>query len=103
MNYLHPERLDALAAQYVLGTLSRRARQRLARLARSEQSVAESIRSWENRLLPLADTLPPVVPPGRVWPAILGRIAGRRQTDSLWTNLSLWRGLTLAGFATAMA
>jgi len=27
MNYLEPERLDALAAQYVLGTLSRAARE----------------------------------------------------------------------------
>ncbi len=77
MNYLDPERLDALAAQYVLGTLSRRARNRLDRLARSDESVAAAIRSWQNRLLPLAESLPPVEPPDRVWPAILRRIHGR--------------------------
>ncbi|TMH01421.1 MAG: hypothetical protein E6H69_07760 [Betaproteobacteria bacterium] len=103
MNYLEPERLDALAAQYVLGTLSRAARERLARLARGNESVAAALRAWENRLLPLAESLPPVAPPERVWPAILDRIQGQRESGSIWANLGLWRGLTLAGFATVMA
>jgi anti-sigma-K factor RskA len=103
MNYLEPERLDALAAQYVLGTLSRAARDRVARLARDNEPVAAALRAWENRLLPLAESLPPVAPPERVWPAILGRIRGQRESVSIWANLGLWRGLTLAGFATAMA
>ena len=103
MNYLKPERLDALAAQYVLGTLSRPARERLARLARSDEGAAAALRVWENRLLPLAESLPPVSPPDRVWPAILGRIHGQRSTRSIWANLGLWRGLTFAGFATAVA
>ena len=62
MNYLEPERLDALAAQYVLGTLSRAARERLARLASGNETVAAALRAWENRLLPLAESLPPVAP-----------------------------------------
>ena len=103
MNYLEPGRLDALAAQYVLGTLSRAARERLARLARGNESVAAALRAWETRLLPLAESLPPVAPPERVWPAILDRIQGQRESGSIWANLGLWRGLTLAGFATAMA
>ena len=103
MNYLEPERLDALAAQYVLGTLSRAARERLARLARGNESVAAALRAWETRLLPLAESLPPVAPPERVWPAILDRIQDQRESGSIWANLGLWRGLTLAGFATAMA
>jgi anti-sigma-K factor RskA len=103
MNYLEPERLDALAAQYVLGTLSRAARERLARLARANETVAAALRAWEARLLPLAESLPPVAPPEHVWPAILDRIQGQRESGSIWANLGLWRGLTLAGFATAMA
>ena len=103
MNYLEPERLDALAAQYVLGTLSRPARERLARLASDNETVAAALRAWENRLLPLAESVPPVAPPERIWPAILGRIQGQRESGSMWANLGLWRGLTLAGFATAMA
>ena len=103
MNYLTPERLDALAAQYVLGTLSRAARERVARLARGNETVAAALRAWENRLLPLSESVPPVAPPARVWPAILGRIQDQRGSISIWANLGLWRGLTLAGFATAMA
>ncbi len=103
MNYLKPDRLDALAAQYVLGTLPRSARSRLTRLARDNETAAAALRSWENRLLPLTETLPPVAPPERVWSAILGRIQGAGASTSIWSNLGLWRGLTLVGFATAVA
>jgi anti-sigma-K factor RskA len=103
MNYLEPERLDALAAEYVLGTLSRAARERLNRLARDNDSVVTAIRIWQNRLLPLAESLPPVIPPERVWTAILRRVRGQRGSDSIWANLGLWRGLTLASFATVVA
>ena len=103
MNYLEPERLDALAAQYVLGTLSRAARDRVARLASDDETVAAALRAWENRLLPLAESLLPLAPPERVWPAILDRIQDQRESVSIWANLGLWRGLTLTGFATAMA
>ena len=37
MNYRTPERADALAAQYVLGTMSARARARFARLSRGDR------------------------------------------------------------------
>ena len=46
-------------------------------------------------------------PPSGAWPRILARIQGGRRPEakapSLWGNLGVWRGLTLAGFATAMA
>jgi anti-sigma-K factor RskA len=108
MNYDLPERLDVLAAHYVLGTLSPRARRRLAKLARSDRRIQDAIQQWEERLQPLAEAVPPVTPPERVWKAILARI-GRNDSDaiapapSVWANLGLWRGLTLAGFATAFA
>jgi anti-sigma-K factor RskA len=103
MNYLDPERLDALAAQYVLGTLSWRARRRLERLSRENEPIAAVIRTWQNHLLPLAENVPPVDPPARVWIAILRRVQSRQAPVSVWANLGLWRGLTLAGFATALA
>ena len=65
------------------------------------------MRTWEERLLPLAESVPPIAPPARVWQRILARIQGGRApgaaTQSIWANLALWRGLTLAGFATALA
>jgi anti-sigma-K factor RskA len=107
MNYLNPERADALAAQYVLGTLRGRARARFVRLLGSERVLADAVSAWEDRLLPFSESLPPVLPPARVWQQIRARIQDDRvpaeAPGSVWGNLALWRGLTLAGFATALA
>lgn len=109
MNYRTPERADALAAHYVLGTLPALARARFARLARSDAVLNTAIRDWEDRLSPLAQSVPPVEPPERVWTAILARIDRAADTGSasqrrtVWASVSLWRGLALTGFATAIA
>jgi anti-sigma-K factor RskA len=111
MNLSRPDRaarLDAVAAQYALGTLSPRARRRLDAIARADSVVAAAVRSWELRLAPLAEAVPDVVPPPRVWDGIRGRLglaggpAARPEPAGWWTSLSLWRGLALAGFATAL-
>lgn len=107
MNYRNPERVDALAAQYVLGTMPPRARARFAKVLRADPRVRDVVLQWEESLLPFAEAIPPVTPPERVWTAILSRIGiaarGATAPTSIWSNLGLWRGLTLAGFATAMA
>src|SRR4029077_2827949 len=54
MNYGDPELIDLLAAEYVLGTLRGRARQRFERVATSNTPVRAGIAFWEERLLPLA-------------------------------------------------
>src|SRR5262249_60322681 len=109
MNLHAPGGADALDAEYVLGPLRGRARARFERLARSDPLLAEAVRQWEERLMPLAQELPPVAPPTRVWQAILKRThastRGAREAKrrpSIWTNLSLWRGLALAGLARAV-
>jgi len=107
MNLRDPERADALAGEYVLGTLRGRARQRFERLARTERIVADAVRGWEERLLPLAEALSPIAPPSRVWAAILARIrsapAAPRARSLLWTPVGWWRGLALVGLATSLA
>jgi anti-sigma-K factor RskA len=107
MNLNTPERADALAAEYVLGTLSSRARARFARLIGVDRAITDAVNAWEARLLPFAESIAPVTPPAHVWPQILERVQGGRRpapaAPSVWANLGLWRGLTLAGFATAMA
>jgi anti-sigma-K factor RskA len=107
MNLRDPERADALAGEYVLGTLRGRARQRFERVARTERIVADAVRGWEERLLPLAEALSPIAPPSRVWAAILARIrsapAAPRARSLLWTPVGWWRGLALAGLATSLA
>jgi anti-sigma-K factor RskA len=107
MNLTDPERADAIAGEYVLGTLRGKARARFERLARSDRTLSDAVRGWEERLLPLAEGLRPVAPPSRVWVAILLRTrdnaATRRAKPSLWTRVGWWRGLALASLAAAFA
>ena len=111
MNLGRPDRvarLDALAAAYALGTLSPAARRRLARLAQHDPKVAAAIQDWEWRLAALADGVPDITPPARVWEALRARL-GFAATGSVnrqgfgWASLGLWRGLAMAGFALAFA
>jgi anti-sigma-K factor RskA len=112
MNLSRPDRsarLDALAAQYALGTLSSAARRRLAAVAATDSAVAAAISDWEWRLAPLAVALPGIIPAPRVWEAIRRRLqfgAGDvpgGASPRWWASVSLWRGLALAGFALAFA
>ena len=105
MDYRRPERVEPLAAQYVLGTLRGRARARFARLVQIDPAVAAEVQAWEARLLPLLESLPPVQPPPGVWPAILERIQGRGTASAggFWASLRLWRALAATGFIAAFA
>jgi anti-sigma-K factor RskA len=99
------ERLDALAAQYALGTLSPRARRNLAAIARRDPVVAEALRAWELRLASMAGATPPVTPPPRVWSAIAGRlglVANADREAPWWSRLRVWRGWALASTAAAI-
>ncbi len=102
-----PQRLDLLAAQHALGTLPARARMRLARMAQTDTVVAGAIRSWEQRLSPLAEGGPPITPSPRLWKVIalrLGLEPVRAAAPALWWNrVAFWRGLALAGFVAAFA
>jgi anti-sigma-K factor RskA len=115
MNFGRPDRLarlDALAAAYALGTLNAGPRRRLARAARHDPVIALALRDWEWRLAALADSVPDIAPPSRVWDAIALRLgfatttgvrAGERAATPWWASLGLWRGLAFAGFALAFA
>ena len=92
-------RLDRLAAEYALGTLSPRARRRLASLARASPVVAQAVRDWELRLAMLAIAVPEVNPPPRVWDRIAGRLgigAGAGEREGWWSRVRLWRPLAIA-------
>lgn len=100
------ERLDALAAQYALGTLSKRARRRIAAAARRDATVAAALREWELRLATIATAVPPVTPSPRVWSAIVGRLGLVTNPEieaPWWSRLRLWRGLAVASTAAAVA
>jgi anti-sigma-K factor RskA len=74
MNYLRPERLDALARAYVLGTLAGGARRRFETLMRDSAAVRLSAQIWQQRLSSLEAATPPIAPPLGNWPAIQRRL-----------------------------
>lgn len=66
--------IDALAGEYVLGTLDAAARCRFeARLA-ADDAAARAVAAWEARLLPLAGPAGETPPPPRLWTAIRRRL-----------------------------
>jgi anti-sigma-K factor RskA len=90
MRYDDPDLQDQLAAQYALGALTGPARRRLETLMRTRPALQERVSAWEDRLAPLADTAPPIVPsghrpggtasrPGAGWP-----VAPWRQQPFCW-------------------
>jgi len=92
MKYNDPELRQRLASEYVLGTLHGRARARFERLLLSDAQLRDEVAGWQTRLMPLADALPPVTPPPRVWRGIQSRIGV--QAVSRW-SLAFWRNLGL--------
>jgi anti-sigma-K factor RskA len=110
MNLGQPDRrrrLDLLAAEYALGTLSSRARARMRRAALADAAVAQAIADWERRLSGLADGVPGTAPPARVWTGIVSRLglAGNAASaeGSWWTRVAFWRAFALASFAGLIA
>ncbi|MDP1911454.1 MAG: hypothetical protein Q8K85_24400, partial [Hyphomicrobium sp.] len=68
------EDIDALAAEYALGTLPAAERASVALRARSEAPLAAAIEAWEHRLAPLAETIAPREAPASVWNGIEAQI-----------------------------
>lgn len=101
-------RLDRLAAEFALGTSPPRVRRRLAAIARRDRTVAAALSEWERRIAILAEAVPAVTPPPRVWRAIVTRLGldpGGAPTASFgwWQRLGFWRAFATASFVAAVA
>ena len=92
-SYRNPGLRNRLAAEYVLGTLRGRARDRFSALLRYDYDLRRVVAAWEARLTPLAAAAHEVEPPARVWRSISQRIAGDGSKVGWWSSLALWRGL----------
>jgi len=78
MNYLRPERLDALARAHALGTLSPRAARRFARVVASSADAARAVAEWQGLLSTLEEGAPgSPAPRARVWDAVQQRLFER--------------------------
>ena len=104
-----PQLRDALAAEYVLGTLAGRARRRFEAWLKQDAALRITVNQWETRLTPMAEAIEGVLPPKRVWQRVSAAIATKTAPTnafrpSLWENLVFWRGfgLTAAGAAAAL-
>ena len=93
MNLLQPERLERLAREYVLGTLSGRARRRFERLLVEAPLAGRVVARWQQRFDVLAATVPPVQPREQVWQGLQQRLftprdaAGREPAAGIWSRL----------------
>ena len=104
LDTLSAQERDALAGEYVLGTLPAPLRAAVqARLA-SDMALAQAVAAWEQRLLPLAVLAQPLNPPSRLWTRIETSLKLRPRTPWWrvgWNSLALWRGLAVTGMAAA--
>jgi anti-sigma-K factor RskA len=102
-----PQRVDQLAAEYVLGTLRGGARRRFQHYAEDDMTIRRMIDEWQRRLAPMAELAAPHMPSAAVWDAIerqLGFTATRSAPAPVsvvekpaparhwFDNLAFWRG-----------
>jgi anti-sigma-K factor RskA len=95
---------EAMAGEYVLGTLDARNAARVTVAMQSDPAWREAVAAWEDRLAPLAALARPEAPPPNVWDRIETRIAPaespRQKRERRWSWL--WRGWAIgATLATA--
>ena len=95
-----------LAAEYALGTLRGAARRRFEVLLRDDANLRGIAAQWQEDLAALAEMIPEVRVPVRVWQAVTRRIPaleGRAGASHGWfASLALWRSTTVAALAGAL-
>lgn len=101
MNYQHPQLLDELAAQYVLGTLRGPARRRFERYCAGNAAALHAVRRWEDRLVDMVVGVTPVAPSALVWDRIKFRIRRDRalRPKQRLGTFGNWRFAIAAGIA----
>lgn len=97
--------IEALAGEYVLGTLDAAERAAVEAGRGRDAALNDAIRAWERRLAPLSDVAAPVAASSSVLPRILSRIASSgansAQIIDLTDRLKFWR--RTAAITSAMA
>jgi anti-sigma-K factor RskA len=99
-----PDR-DALAAEYVLGSLEGDEQREAERLLAEDPAFARSVTTWQQRLAPLASTVAPIAPPGDLWTRIEATIAPASapaaEVVPFRRRARFWQGTTVAALAIA--
>jgi anti-sigma-K factor RskA len=96
---------DALAAEYVLGSLDGPERAHARRMLLRDPEFVRYVRAWEARLAPMADGVPPMPPPESVWPRIEASLDEAEHAPAapvaVRSRAAFWRGTTFAASALA--
>lgn len=104
----HPQLLQKLAAEYVLGTLRGGARRRFDALLQQDPKVLQAVREWQAHLLPMAEFVSSQPVSAEVWLAVERRLGLLKKNDrweywrQLRQDLSFWRGLGLVSTTAAL-
>jgi hypothetical protein len=102
MRYDRPELGERLAADYVLGLMLPRARQRFDRAMADNATLAATVAAWSELLTPLDAVTTDETPPAHIWRAIERRIVSgpRQATRPHVAGLRFsWRAFAMAAFA----
>jgi anti-sigma-K factor RskA len=103
MKHDNPKLIDALAAEYVLGTLGGRARRRFERWRSKEWHVERRVQAWEERLSGLALRLSPMRPSPHVWSQIERRIGAKGSGEGTTTTPPRQRAARWQAIAASVA
>ena len=101
MNYLLPERLERLAREYVLGTLTGGARRRFEQVLRQSRAAHVAVSVWQERFSVLAAGVPPMQPREAVWQGLESRLFAAAESESARPGVLRWLGDLLSGKALA--
>lgn len=106
---LNEDERQALAGEYVLGTLPLAERAQVEQRLTNDAALRAAVDAWEQRLLPLTALVPPAEPSPQLWPRIASTLftpKAVRQAGgwhAWWNSLAFWRILAGGGLATAAA
>jgi len=95
--------IDALAGEYVLGTLDGAERTAVAARRGREPDLDAAIQAWERRLVPLSEASAPAMPPAGLFDKIEARVGATPVSNvvTMERSRNRWRAMALA--ATALA
>lgn len=110
MTQFDNDNLQALAGDYVLGTLPASGRRAVEQALDHDAALRAAVDDWQRRLLPLAALAAPVAPSPGLWPRIESALAPaparKKPTPAArlsdwWNSRNLWRAVGAGGLLAA--